>query len=844
MFRKRYFASLAAGISILLIVGCAPRSSGGKEPNVVPEDGGEGEDTTQEGPPDRAGVPPGFPGGPQGGKPGDPKPYDQVITEEAVTKEGLFKTHQIGPKLYFEIPAAELGKEMMIMTRAVEGSGGGGRRIVQWERRENRILLRAKSYAVVADSTAAIWRRVSGMRKGVIIAALNIESYGPDSAAVVEVTSLYTRANPSMGGLRGVQPNLSWIEHVVPFENNIEVEATQTGQGGGGGILSIPGLPGGGGPQLTTVRLHWSMLKLPEDPMMPRYEDDRVGFISSGWVDYSSPKHGSDQRSLIHRFRLEKKDPNAAVSDPVEPIVYWIDAATPEWLKPYVKQGVEDWQPAFEDAGFSNAIFGRYAPTKEEDPDFSIYDARHSAIYWRPSTIANATGGQTVDPRTGQIIKGEVNMYHNVMELVQNWYFTQVGPLDSRAGSLPLPNDLMGRLVQYVVAHEIGHSIGFPHNMKASAMYPADSVRSASFLQRMGGHVATLMDYSRFNYVAQPEDNIPVELLTPGVGPYDYFAVMWGYKPIPGAKTPEEELQTLDEWARMQDTIPWFRFTTSDATADPNAITEAVGDEDAVKSSSLGLKNLQRVMDMMLGVGETPGKDYSLLEVLYGEAVTQWGRYMGHVAAIVGGHQSQEKYGTGPRFDPETTKRQKDAVAFLNERAFKTPDMLINSDILRRIEPEGALRRIGTQQGRVISTLLNNRRMNRLIEYEALAPKPGDAYGITELLADLRKGIWGELSNGRVRIDVYRRNLHRAYLDAVDSELNPPPPPPPPAGIPIQFLLQVSRWESDARAALRAELEELDRRITRAINRAGNAMTRIHLRDMKREIGRILDPED
>src|SRR5690606_17293573 len=306
----------------------------------------------------------------------------------------------------------------------------------------------------------------------------------------------------------------------------------QGGQGGGGG-------GGGGGqqrPETITVRNMWSMLKLPENPMMQRLHDNRVGFSSITYIDYSRPEHRAEQRRCIRRFRLEKQNPSAEVSDPVKPIVFWIDPATPDWLVPWVRRGVEAWQPAYREAGFSNAIVAREAPSPEEDPNWSPFDARHSIIYWRPSTTENATGGQVVDPRTGEILKAEVNMYHNVMNLLRNWYFIQVAPLDPRAQTLPLPDSLMGRLVEYVVTHEVGHAIGFPHNMKASAMYPADSVRSASFLRRMGGHVATLMDYSRFNYVAQPEDDIPPELLIPQVGPYDRFAVMWGHKPIPGAR--------------------------------------------------------------------------------------------------------------------------------------------------------------------------------------------------------------------------------------------------------------------------------------------------------------------
>jgi len=805
-------------------------------------------------------------GGPQG-RPGqdressEPKPYDEVITDEAVTKEGMFRTHMVGEDLYFEIPQREFGSEMLLIARRVSdsrptgrfGGGGRGNSIVTWERRGNKVYLRQRLYNVVADPDAAINLAVDRMQQGPIIGAFDVAAYGPDSSAVIQVTSLYTSTNPEMQSIDGVQRDRSYIDHVSSFPTNVEVEATQTGssraQGGpgGGGPPGPPGPPGDGGganqrSRAQTVRIHWSMMRLPEEPMMPRLHDKRVGFNSNRYIDYSRPEHRSEERRIIRRFRLEKQNPNAEVSDPIEPIVYWIDPATPEWLVPYIKQGIEDWQPAFEAAGFKNAIFGRPAPSPEEDPDWSVYDARRSMIYWRPSTVPNATGGQVVDPRSGQILKGEVNMFHNVMNLVRNWYFIQTGPLDPRARSLPMPDSLMGRLVQYVVTHEVGHSIGFPHNMKASSQYPADSLRSASFLRRMGGHVATLMDYSRFNYVAQPEDNIPVDLLIPQVGPYDKYAVMWGYKPIPDAWSPDDEWKTLDKWSRMQDTIPWFRWSTADSRNDPGNLTEAVGDEDAVYSSGLALKNLRRVMDMLLDVAEEPGRDYTLLDELYDNAVQQWGRYMGHVAAVIGGAQTQERYGTGPRFDPESRERQEEAMAFLAENAFQTPDYFIRKDILFRIAPEGHIPQIRQAQSNVLRTLINKARLDRLVEYEAL--ESGDAYTVADLMNHLRASVWGELSEGRVAVDVYRRNLQRAYLEVVDRVLNPPPAGGG-GGRPFggRQQAQLPQYESDARPILRGELMELDAMVEQAIGNASDGMTRLHLRDVRMEIEGILHPE-
>ncbi len=783
------------------------------------------------------------PNGPQSG-PGD---YDDVITDEAETREGLFKTHRIGDDLFFEIPQEEFGAEMMLIARAVESTlqnpsgffGGGARLLVQWERHGDHVVLRERSYRLTADQDDNIYRQVRGFQNGPVIARLPVRAYNPeDSAAVVEATDLFLTYNRDMGSLQGTQRNRSWFEHVAAFPRNIEVEATQTGN------ARPPGSPPSVQPSTQTVRMHWSMLKLPDDPMMPRYWDARVGFISTSYYDFSSREHESEMKRIIHRFKLEPSDPAAfrqgELVEPVEPIVYWIDPATPEWMKPWVKVGVEKWNVAFEEAGFRNAIRAEYAPA--DDPDWSIYDLRHSIIYWRPSTVANATGGQIVDPRTGQILKGEVNMYHNIMDLQREWYFVQVSPLDERAQRLPLPDSLMGRLVEYVVTHEIGHSIGFPHNMKSSAMYPADSIRSRAFLERMGGHVATLMDYSRFNYVAQPEDNIPPELLIPQVGPYDKYAVRWGYRPILDARSPEDERATLDQWAREQDDTPWFRFTTSDSPNDPENLTEAVGDADAVQSTTYALRNLERVMDNLLSATERPGEDYALTEDLYGGVVGQWGRYMRHVAAIIGGAITQEKAGTGRRFEPVSEERQREAMEFLADHAFEVPEMFLDEEILWRIEARGAVDRIRDSQTSLFGTLLQPAKLNTLVEYEALTG--GETYTLAEYMSDMRDAVWSELEASRVTVDIYRRNLQRAFLDRVNSELNPSDEDLQRERALAAFLPRPPRWGSDVRAMLRSELRAIDAMAADALGRAGDRMTRVHLQDVRSEIAKILEGSD
>jgi hypothetical protein len=249
---------------------------------------------------------------------------------------------------------------------------------------------------------------------------------------------------------------------------------------------------------------------------------------------------------------------------PKKPITYYVDRDTPEWLKKYVRAGIVEWQVAFEAAGFKEGIVAADPPSAQQDPDWSPEDIRHTVVRWLPSTTENAQGPHISDPRTGEILNGSVRMFHNIMNLQRLWHFTQASPLDPRARKLPMPDSLMGRLVQFVVAHEVGHTLGLQHDQIGNSLYPVDSLRSRTWLTKMG-HSPSIMDYSRFNYVAQPEDNIPVNLLIPTVGPYDKYAIVWGYKPIPNAKTPDAELAVLEQWARMQDSIPWYRFSANNA---------------------------------------------------------------------------------------------------------------------------------------------------------------------------------------------------------------------------------------------------------------------------------------
>jgi hypothetical protein len=768
-----------------------------------------------------------------------PRAYDTVLREGTKTQEGLFKVHHVNTCYYYEIPVAELGKDFLLegqIARNTIGAGYGGRMVdalvVRWERHENRIFLRNINYDIVADPKSEIAKAVQNANTPAILMAFNIEALGKDDAPVIEVSRIFTTDVPEMSGRstvrgRGMDNQRTFIDKITAYPTNIEAEATQTytnpvdGAPGGRGAAQQAMQPGSG-----TVTMHFSMVKLPEQPMMARLADSRVGYFSNSNIDFSRPDHRAERRTFIARWRLEKKDPAAAISEPVKPIVYYIDPATPKNWIPYIKKGIESWQSAFEAAGFKNAILAKEAPSAEDDPNWSAEDARYSVIRWLPSTTENASGPHISDPRTGEILDADIQFYHNVMNLVRDWYFLQVGPLDPRAAKLPLPDDLMGELLQFVAAHEVGHTLGLQHNMKASANYPAEKLRDPEWLRTMG-FSPTIMDYARFDYLVQPEDKIDPKLLVPGIGPYDKFSIKWGYAPIADAKTPDDELKTLNAWAREQDATPWLRFSTAGSDgADAGENTEAVGDSDAVLATNLGLKNLARAMDNLLAATTHDGEDWSDLEQVYGRALGQWSTELNHVAAIIGGVDSQDKHAgqTGVRFVSISKARQKAAVKFLSDNAFQTPTMFIKPEILRRMEPAGTLARIRAAQQRVLVQVMSPGRFSRLVEQEAV--DGATAYPPAEFLADVRQGIFGEMAQPIVKIDAYRRNLQRAYLELVATRLN-----------------GAQRATDDQRPMLRGELQTIANNARAAALRATDRTTRLHLEDLRDEIAKILDPK-
>ena len=810
-------------------------------------------------------------GMPAGLKPG-PKPYKDVITEKAVTKKGLFTVHKLDEKYYFEIADSIFGREILSVARFAKvpaGAGYGGeianQQTISFEKGPNNtVFLRTITLINTADSTQQIYRAVTNSNLNAIAAAFPVAAYGKDSASVViEVTDFFKGDNQAVSinprskrsyNLTALAADRSYISKISTFPINTEIRSVKTYSSApsAGGPTMSPGAPSASIPAANdagavTLEINTSLLLLPKTPMQRRLWDKRVGFFQDDFVRYSDDKQKVDNVMFAVRWRLEPKEgemekwKKGELVEPKKPIIYYIDPATPKVWRKYLIAGINDWQAAFEKAGFKNAIMGKEWP--ENDSTMSTEDSRYSVVRYFASNIENAYGPNVHDPRSGEILESHIGWYHNVMKLVHDWYMVQTAAVDPGSRKMKYDDELMGDLIRFVSSHEVGHTIGLLHNMGSSSKTPVEKLRDKKWVEA-NGHTASIMDYARYNYVAQPEDNISRAGLYPRIGDYDKWAVKWGYGYIAGNTDEETEKNSskLITAALKENPRQWFGTYELGNRADPRSQSEDLSD-DAVKASEYGILNLKRIIKGLPEWTKEEADQYENISTMYGQLLGQFRRYMGHVTANVGGvyetfktaEQNEAVYEITPK------ARQKEAVAFLQKQLFETPNWLIDRALWNKFNNPVVNDPVMNAQDATLGSLISGDRLSRL-QLSSERFGADKAYNAIEMLNDVQSGLFSEL-NSKKTIDTYRRLLQKSYVDRLVGILAPAAPS---AAQPSFFGgggASTDLKKTDVPAIVRAQLVALKAQINAASAGFGDKLSKIHLQDLSQKISQGLDPK-
>ncbi len=848
----RIWAFFAMFIAIQVVAGAQNRRENPPTPPVPPAAA----------PPAAAPTPPSAPA-----RPG-PKPYKDVITAKAKSTKGLFTVHKVDDKYYFEIDEKLFGREIMAITRYTKVAGGGGiyggelanQQVVKFEKGpDNKIFMRVVTVISVADSSQPIYKAVRNSNLDPIAAAFDIKSFGKDSTgAVIDITDFFKGDNQVVSlnaaskrrlNLTMIQNDRSFIETIKSFPINTEVRTVKTFSASAGGPSPIPSpfpsssLPAANAAGAVTLETNTSFIILPEQPMQKRMNDVRVGFFADDYTVYSDDQQKVENESFVVRWKLHPKKEDidrwkkGELVEPEKPIIYYIDPATPKKWRPYLIQGINDWQVAFEKAGFKNAIMGKEWP--ENDSTMSLEDARFSVIRYFASDIANAYGPNVHDPRSGEIIESHIGWYHNVMSLVHDWYFVQTAAVDPDARKMKFDDNLMGNLIRFVSSHEVGHTLGLRHNMGSSSKTPVEKLRDKAWVEA-NGHTASIMDYARFNYVAQPEDNISKAGLFPRIGDYDKWAIEWGYGF--GANSEEEDSKQRNKLynERMaQNPRVWFGTYEYGNMSDPRTQSEDLGDN-SMKASEYGIKNLKRIVPNLIEWTKEEGNKYENLRQMYGQVVGQYNRYINHVIRNIGGYYETQKSveQSGSVFEVTPKAMQKEAVAFINNQLFTTPTWMLDPAIVDKISSPTS-DQLASLQDNALASILSTARLTRMT---TSANRYADAYYISELFSDLKKGVWSELA-GSKKIDGYRRNLQKSYAERMISLLGNSGG----SSLTISLGGGISSGpdpkKTDIVSTVRAHLTSLRSEIVTASASASDPMTKYHLQDVADRIKRALEPK-
>ncbi len=713
--------------------------------------------------------------------------FQELIKKDSTYREGLFTVRHIEDKYYFEVPDSLLGRYILAVTRFTSVPQGLGKyagemvneSTLYFEKRDHKtMLLRAYVLTEVADEKDDIFKTLNASTTNPIVASFKIVQDNPSKEkSMIDVTSLFQSENELVGmgsatkemKLGGLQNDRTFIDTMKVFPINIEVASTRTynaNASGKDGNRTHAALTGA-----VTLGLNTSLLLLPKEPMRKRLWDQRVGYFVKNFTIFSDDQLRTERESMIARYNLVPKDKEAykrgKLVEPVKPIVYYIDPATPKKWVPYLIKGINDWNAAFEEAGFKNAIQGKEWPA--DRPDMSVDDARYCVIRYLPSEIENAYGPHVADPRSGEIVESHICWYHNVMSLLTKWYMIQCGPLDKKAQTMNMDEKLMGELIRFVSSHEVGHSLGLRHNMGASFNTPVEKLRDKKWVEKHG-HTLSIMDYARFNYVAQPEDGISEKGLFPRINDYDKWAIKWGYQYRPEFKDEYEEKNALmAETTKVLEKRPELWFGGEGRGEDPRAQTEDLGDN-SMLASDYGIKNLKRVVNNLPEWTKQSDYRYADLRSMYDEVRGQFRRYINHVMKNLTGRYQNNLPGR-PAAEIPSAEIRAQVVDWLDRNVFEAPMWLYPETITSKID-FNAIADMESRQNNIIDRCLDIYALSRLNDDSFVK---AHSYSVETYLDDLMNAVWKPVKGNTVS-DKLRRSLQRSYVTRLNNIINPDKP--------------------------------------------------------------------